>query len=212
MNVAANSVKDIWKTYSYWVFLISLAFFPTYPFCNWFTSQRNNTLGLYLGSELNIPFIPEFIWAYLSMYVLFLTPPFSLNVLELQALGKRLLVGSLLSSLAFLVIPSHLGFARVIPNDPFYKVIFTGLFAVDQPHNMVPSLHVVFSALISFALLDASKAWIPKFAWLGWLILIVASTLLVHQHHLLDGFTGLAVALVLHRLIKKRESMVGQVS
>lgn len=204
MNAAANSAKDVWKTYGYWVFLISLAFFPTYPFCNWFTSQRTHTLGLYLLSELEIPLIPGFIWVYLSMYILFLAPPFFLNVLELQALGKRLLAGTLLASLAFLVIPSHLGFARVIPADPFYETIFKGLFVVDQPHNMVPSLHVIFSSLIVFALRDAAKARIFRAAWSGWLILIVVSTLLVHQHHLLDGVTGLAVALVLHRSILKR--------
>ena len=205
MDATANSVKHIWKTYAYWAFLISLAFLPTYPICNWITSQRHDTLGMYLDAELSIPFIPGFIWAYISMYVLFFMPPFFLNVPQLRALGKRLLAGTLLASLVFLVLPSRLGFGRTLPGDPLYQAIFAGLFAVDQPHNMTPSLHVVFSSLIVFALLEASAAWRSRTAWLVWLALIVASTLLVHQHHLLDGATGLALALVLHRWIRERK-------
>jgi hypothetical protein len=193
--------KAIWKTYGYWVFLISLAFFPTYPFCNWFTSHRTDTLGLYLEAELNIPFIPELIWVYLSMYLLFFAPPFFLDVRQLRGLGKRLLVGCLFSSLTFLLLPSHLGFTRAIPDDPFYRSVFSGLFVVDQPHNMVPSLHVVFSSLIVLSCVEASSRLAVKTLWLLWLTCIIVSTLLVHQHHLIDCITGLAVALVLHRWI-----------
>lgn len=203
MNTMNDSVKDTWKTYGRWVFLISLAFFPTYPLCNWITSQRTHLLGIYFDAELGIPFVPQFIWAYLSMYILFLTPPLFLNVEQLQSLGKQLLIGTLLSSLAFLIIPSHLGFTRVIPNDSFYQSVFSGLFVVDQPHNMVPSLHIVFSSLILFALARATKNLGVKIVWAGWLILIMASTLLVHQHHLTDIFTGLLMATAIHFEINK---------
>jgi len=204
----AISVKNIWKTYSYWALLIGIAFFTIYPTCNWLTSQRTYALALYLDSELNIPFIPEFAWAYLSMYVLFLMPPFFLDILQLKALGKHLLAGTFFSGLVFLVLSAKLGFVRIVPEEPFYRSLFTGLFAVDMPHNMVPSLHVVFSALILFALLDASITRLSKTVWWGWIVLILASTLLVHQHHLLDVFTGLVVALMLRRLIGKEGNHV----
>lgn len=202
MNTENDSVKDIWKTYSRWVIFISLAFFPTYPLCNWVTAQRTDTLGIYCNAELNIPFIPEFIWIYFSMYLLFLVPSFFLHVAQLEALGKRLLIGTLLSSLVFLVIPSHLGFSRVIPKDLFYQSIFSGLFVVDKPHNMVPSLHIVFSSLILFSFVNATGKKSSKIAWLGWLISIMVSTLLVHQHHLADILTGLLLAIAIHIGIK----------
>lgn len=204
MTGGADSFKAIWKTYIRWGFFISLAFFPTYPVCNWITTQRSHTLGLYSNAELNIPFIPEFIWVYFSMYILFLAPPLFLNVAQLESLGKKLLLGTLLSSLAFLIIPSHLGFSRVIPADRFYQSIFSGLFVVDQPHNMVPSLHIVFSALILLAFANATDKVSRKITWLSWLLLIMVSTLLVHQHHLIDILTGLLMALALHICIKTR--------
>ena len=212
MTTHADSLVEIWKTYSRWVFYISLAFFPTYPLCNWITAQRTDTLGLYCNAELKIPFVPEFIWVYFSMYLLFLAPPLFLNVAQLQALGKRLLIGTLLSSFAFLVIPSHLGFGRVIPEETFYQAIFSGLFVVDQPHNMVPSLHIVFSSLILFAFVNATAMQRSKIGWLLWLISIMASTLLVHQHHLTDIVSGLVVAIGIHIGIKTESPKFSSVS
>lgn len=204
--MADVTVKNVWKTYGFWAFWVGIAFFSIYPTCNWLTSQRTHALGLYLDSELSIPFIPEFIWAYLSMYVLFLIPPFFLDVLQLKALGKQLLSGTLFSGLVFLILPARLGFGRMAPEDPFYGSLFQNIFAVDMPHNMVPSLHVVFSALILFALLDVSRAGLSKAIWWVWIALVLASTLLVHQHHLLDVIIGLVVAWIFRRWIGKGES------
>ncbi|SNS53676.1 PAP2 superfamily protein [Noviherbaspirillum humi] len=211
MNYHADAPADIWQTYLRWVGWISLAFFPAYPFCNWVTAQRENTLSLYLRQELNIPLVPEFIWIYLSMYLMFFAPPFFLGVSSLETLGKRLLAGTLLASASYLVFPSHLGFERIVPADPLYQAVFTGLFAVDKPHNMVPSLHVVFTSIIAFALIGATSSRTLKAGWMVWLLLIIASTLLVHQHHLLDCATGLLLASLLTRLIKKQNDSVMRV-
>jgi membrane-associated phospholipid phosphatase len=79
------------------------------------------------------------------------------------------------------------------------------MFAVDMPHNMVPSLHVVFSALILLALTGATTSESYRLFWYGWLLVICASTMLVHQHHLIDVIAGLALAFLLRKRIIKRE-------
>lgn len=203
----SNSLKDVWKIYSFWFVFINLAFLLTYPFCNWITSGRGDTVGLYLGAELSIPFVPGFIWAYFSMNLLFIAPPFLLNATQLQVLGKRLLIGTLISSLIFLIIPTHLGFSRTLPTDPLYQSIFSGLFKLDKPHNLVPSLHVVYSALTIFLYVRVSTRIASKIAWLLWLVLIMASTLLVHQHHLADVFMGLVVAIAIHGVVKEKPNV-----
>ncbi len=202
-QVKIDSLKDRWKTYFFWFLSINLAFFLTYPLCNWITSQRNDTVGLYLDFELSIPFIPGFIWAYFSMNLLFLAPPFILNVTQLQTLGKRLLVGTLISTLAFLVIPTHLGFTRTIPQDIFYQPIFSKLFELDQPHNLAPSLHVVYSSVTIFLYMNLTKGTLWKIVLFIWLILIIASTMLVHQHHLADILMGLLISTAIHFGVKK---------
>jgi membrane-associated phospholipid phosphatase len=40
-----------------------------------------------------------------------------------------------------------------------------------------------------------------KWIYAGWLIVLSASTILVHQHHLLDVATGLALAVAVRRMV-----------
>ena len=148
---AARSI-NAWKTFAFWALWVGVAFFAVYPTCNWLTSLRGDYFSLYLPIELNVPFVPEFIVFYLSMYVLFAMPPFFLRVPELTALGKQLIVGTLVSGLIFLLVPTRLGFTRQIPDGELLAPVYVKMFSVDLPHNMVPSLHVVFTALIALAL------------------------------------------------------------
>lgn len=200
-----DNTSNVWKTYAFWAAWVGVAFFSVYPTCNWLTSLRGEYFNLYLPVELGVPFVPQFIIAYLSMYVLFALPPFFLNVPELTALGKQLIAGTILSGLVFMILPAELGFARVVPEGRMLGPLYSNLFSIDMPHNMVPSLHVVFSSLIILALSGASKPKVNKLFWYGWLLVICASTLLVHQHHLLDVIAGLAMAFVLRNRIKERE-------
>lgn len=186
--------KAVWKTYGFWAFWVGILFFSIYPTCNWLTSKRSHPLALYIEPELSIPFVPEFVWIYFSMYFLFLAPPFFLDVSRLKVLGKQLVVGTILSGIIFIIFPTNLGFGRVAPDNSFYASLFSNLFAIDLPHNMVPSLHVVFSALILLLLADTSQIAMVKLFWWIWLILICVSTVLVHQHHILDVIAALALA------------------
>jgi hypothetical protein len=73
---------------------VGVAFFSVYPVCNWLTSLRGDYFSRYFPGELNVRFIPEFILAYLSMYVLLAIPPFFLQAAELRSLGKQLIIRS----------------------------------------------------------------------------------------------------------------------
>ena len=207
-NFKLLKLNRVWRTYFYWLLWISVAFFTVYPTCNWVTMQRTDALGLYLPAELAIPFVPEFVWAYLSLYLLFLIPPFFLDHQRMNILGRQLIAATIFCGLVFLLLPTQLGFERSIPADPFYSALFADLFAIDLPHNMVPSLHVTFSALILFTLSDNPRRAPAKALFLAWLVLICASTILVHQHHLLDVATGLLVAAFLYRVARKGEHHV----
>ncbi|MEW8023948.1 MAG: phosphatase PAP2 family protein [Candidatus Thiodiazotropha sp.] len=204
----ANINKEVWKVYGMWAFWVGIAFFSVYPTCNWLTAQRNETYQLYLKSELDIPLVQEFFWVYMSMYGLFLLPPFVLNTEQLKRLGKQLVAVTILSGILFLLIPTQLGFVRVEPQDLFYQGLFGQLFAIDLPHNLVPSLHVVFSAAIALALLEGiNRSHIKLVLWI-WLVLLCLSTLLVHQHHLLDVFSGLLIAVMSYFYFLPRKNHV----
>lgn len=195
--------KNLWGAYVWWAGWVGLFFFFLYPFCNRITSSRKIVFEFFHPLELEIPFIPAAIWVYLLLYVLFIVIPFALDPNRISALGRRLLWAIMIGALIFLIFPARLGFPRVIPESPFYGPIFSFLFALDRPHNLVPSLHVSFCALILWAFGEKWKfrgANIFVNICLG---LISFSTLLVHQHHLLDVAVGLGLASFLDRCWRK---------
>jgi hypothetical protein len=186
------------RTYLFWSFWVGVAFFGVYPTMNWLTSLRPRPWHLYAPAELAIPFVPQFVWAYLSMYLLFLLPPFVLPVERMPILGRQLIAGSLVSALFFLLLPAELGFPRAVPAAAPYDAIFASVFRIDRPYNLVPSLHVIFSTAIALACAEVVRP--PARAALrAWLAVIVASTVLVHQHHLMDVAAALAVVVALRR-------------
>jgi membrane-associated phospholipid phosphatase len=185
------------RTYLLWSSLVGIAFFAVYPTMNWLTSLRASPLHLYFDAELAIPFVPQFIWPYLSMYALFAIPPFLIPAEQMPALGRQLIAGCLISAVCFLILPAELGFVRELPPAP-YTAIYAKVFSVDRPFNLVPSLHVIFSTAIALACADFARPALRS-ALLFWLAVIVASTVLVHQHHLLDVAVALAIVYFLRR-------------
>lgn len=192
-------LSERFAVYTMWGFMVGVAFFGIYPTMNWWSSIREEHYQLFLPEELQLPFIPEFIWLYLSMYVLFLIPPFALNTAELKRLAKELIAATIIAGVTFLLFPARLGFERTLPSDDFYRILFERLFSVDHPFNLVPSLHVVYSTAICLAIMSRANQTL-RLCLMTWLLLLIASTILVHQHHLLDVITGGLLALFMRYL------------
>lgn len=179
-----------------WGTAVGLVFFAVYPATNELTAHRSGHWRLYLAAEQAIPFVPAAVWLYLSMYLLFLLPALFVPARAAPALGRQLIAGCVIGGLAFLLFPAVLGFERTLPAQAPYREIFQALHRVDAPHNLVPSLHVVFSSLIALACAQFARPAVGTGLRL-WLALIVLSTLLVHQHHLLDVATALLLVAAL---------------
>jgi len=197
----------ILKTYSIWAFIVGITFFSIYPVCNWISSKRSDVSQLYFSFELKIPFIPEFIFVYLSMYILFFLPPFFLNENQLKVLAKQIIIATLVSGIFFLLFPSQLGYERIIPND-YLGSIFNRVFSLDLPYNMVPSLHVVYSGFILLSIFDSINIKSLRVLLITWLGMIILSTLLVHQHHIIDIIVALAIIFVIKYKFKQRNTNV----
>jgi membrane-associated phospholipid phosphatase len=204
VNIAPDDAALRWRTYGRWTGLNLLVFGALYPLVNWLTGVRASTFGLYLDSERTIPFLPVWIWAYLSINLLFLLPPLFVRAADMPLLGRRMLVATVSGCLIFLLLPARLGFERVVPGDGLYRAVFGGLFQADGPHNLVPSLHVTYASLCILSFQAAASVWRTRVAWGLWLATIMASTVLVHQHHLLDVASGLALAVLICAWIPAR--------
>jgi membrane-associated phospholipid phosphatase len=175
-----------------------LAFFPVYFGAGAIAAQSGRATEWFFAWEREIPLIRWMIWPYFSIFPLFLLPLFHLNPQQIARLSRQSTLTILIAGLFFVLLPMRRGFAAS-PVDGCYRPIFGLLGSVDTPHNLAPSLHVAFGALI---LLACAERTTPAWARLYFLLFAVlsTSTVLVHQHHVVDVVTGAALAVLVRRM------------
>ena len=182
--------------------VVSLAFFPIYAGGLAFAALREHPVHLYASWELGSPFWPSMIVAYFSMFLLFLMPPMQLEPSELADLARRLAIASLIGGVVFFSLPSEIGFVERT-DAGYWQTAYDFLYAIDGRFNAVPSFHVIYTASILLAFVDVASLKL-RVAYIAWLILVCASTVLTHRHHLIDVVSGLAIAFAVRALLRGR--------
>ena len=181
-----------------------LWFVVVYGGCDAITTHRVTRVRIHLDSELKIPFIPETVLIYMSIYLLFVAAPFILRQRhEFLTLAITLDVVILVGGIGFLLIPAQLAFPS--PTD---LGAFPGVFRLadrlNLTYNLVPSLHVALS-VACIATYAPRTGIIGKLLLSLWGLAISASTLFTHQHHILDVIAGWMVALIVFGLLQNRD-------
>lgn len=181
----------------------SVLFVPVYAGVGyWHARFPPQALRLYADWELALPLLPWMVWPYLSLYSLFLLPWWHLDAAGLKRLTGQSMALLAVAGLSFVYLPAQRGFApwpADLAQQGWSGWVLAGVAALDTPFNLVPSLHVAFATLILLACsVQASRA-LRAFHAL-WGLLLSASALLVHQHHVLDVVSGAALAWAVHRV------------
>jgi hypothetical protein len=180
-----------------WGAAAGVAFLVAYPLSSWLAARSARRFVFHGQWELSIPLVPQWILFYFSLYALLALPPFFLDAPALRQWIKALLAGVIVASLCFVAFPAPAGFIRILPEEGCYRPLFQLMWRLDSPFNTLPSLHVSCAASTVLALLKPSGALLRGLLCL-WLCLIMAATVLTHQHHVLDVASGGALALGLH--------------
>lgn len=172
-----------------------------YGGCDWITAHRSLRVPIHLPIELSIPLMPGAVLAYMSLYLLFLAGPFIIRERrEFTALISALALATLIGGIGFLLVPSRAAFPP-----PGNLGIWTGLFnsadRLNLDYNMVPSLHVALSLCCVAAFARCASRTGRVLLW-TWATAIALSTLLTHQHHVIDALTGWAVGMGAHQVTK----------
>ena len=193
------------RGFVFWAVWVLIASYAVYPTANWLASLRDQRYDFITRWDAMIPLVPEFIFVYFSFFPFLVLPLWLVQQPVLSALGKRQIAGTLICGLVFVLFPANLAFERVIPDAEPYRSIFSAMFFVDKPHNLLPSLHIVYTALTCLAICQCQ--WGKGRVWLclgvvAWSAAICASTMLVHQHHVLDVVTALVLVAFLWVLIR----------
>ena len=155
------------------------------------------TNSLQLPFEQHMPFIPLFILPYLSSGLLlawlFLREQ---TAAQLRLLSQRFNLTTLFAACCFMLWPSRFAFDTPAL-DAYWlaeqlQPLFALLYSIDDRYNQCPSLHVAYALLAWLAVTAELKTAWQRGLLALWLILLMSSTLLIYQHHLLD-LVGAAV-------------------
>lgn len=176
-------------------------FAVVYGGCNWLTAHRSGVGHYYFAWELDIPLMPRMIWLYHSIIILFLMPMFVFNREQVTAIGRAFASVTVAGGVCFLLFPGVAGFTRPdYASEPGLQALaFRILYHADNIHNVMPSLHVAYCTLVILSLQKQLQGGVRLVFW-AWLLAIVTSTVLVHQHHLVDLPTGALLGYAGHRL------------
>jgi membrane-associated phospholipid phosphatase len=166
---------------------------------DWITGHRVLRVPIALPIELSIPLVPGAVAIYMSIYLLFAAGPFIVRERrEFGALIRALALLTLVGGVGFLLVPSVAAYPP-----PGELGVWTDLFnfadLLNLDYNMVPSLHVGLSVCCVSAFVRHASGPGRFGLWL-WAAAIAVSTLLTHQHHVLDVVTGWLLARVCYRV------------
>ena len=173
--------------------ILGLWFILVYGLGNHLASQRAEVGTWHYDWEKHIPLVPWLIVPYMSIDLFFVAAPFFCTSRgELLTLAKRIFFAITVAGVFFIAMPLTLAGPRPTVAGAFGP-IFNFLHGFDQPFNLLPSLHITLRTIlaVTFARHTAGH-W--RIASILWFSLIGFSTVLVHQHHVVDVVGGFMLA------------------
>lgn len=169
---------------------------------DWLTGLREERVRIHLDAELAIPFIPAFILAYRSIDLMFPLAPFVLRSrVEIRGLTLALAIVTAIAGVCFLAAPAEAAYPTQACG--MWEPLYAWNRHIALTYNMVPSLHVALS-VVTLSAYSLRCGNVGKGLLAIWAAAIALSTLLTHQHHLLDVATGLLLGWGGHRLVYRR--------
>ncbi len=155
-----------------------------------------------------IPFVEVFIVPYLLWfgYVAFAIAWFFFkDVQDYYKLCTFLFVGMTVFLVVSTVYPNgHYLRPRVFERDNIFISLVQGLYMVDTPTNLFPSIHVYNSIGVQLAVMNSEKLKEKKWVqWISFILMssIIASTMFLKQHSVFDVITGCVMGLIMYTLV-----------
>lgn len=152
-----------------------------------------------------IPFIPQFIFAYMLWYPVIILPFFFFlkDKEDYRRYMYFLISGFITSLLLYWIFPNGQNLRPTLPiTDSFAEKLVGILYRRDTNTNICPSLHVVFCIGVTAAVFHNKsytllQKWQVRALIIAVLLLICASTVFLRQHSIID----VAAALILGGLL-----------
>lgn len=203
-----NRIKTFYAAYKHAIPLLLYGVI----YLTWFHYLEVNTPRFYqvihLAIDDRIPFcevfiIPYLLWfAYVSAVVIFF---FFKNKEDYYKACVFLFTGMTIFLIVSTIMPNGHHLRPVsMPRDNIFTWLIGGLYKVDTPTNLWPSIHVYNSLGAHFAVMKSKTFENRRGVRIGSLILstsIIASTVLIKQHSMFDVLTAFVMAAVMYALV-----------
>jgi membrane-associated phospholipid phosphatase len=199
MNHAAEAVADPLavrlRTALQLGVAVAILFLVVYGGADWLTGRHAFRVPVAMTWERQIPYIPAAVLGYMSMYPLFALAPFVLKTVgELRQFAKALALLIAVAGAVFVFLPAELAYDP-LPAPGIWRPLVDFADALNLRYNLAPSLHVGFSVACAAAYAPNVVRWQAAMLWL-WALVVAVSTLLFHEHHVVDVVSGWVLALL----------------
>lgn len=207
-NMKQNNLKYLLQKYRH---LLLILYLPIYLVV-FFLAEKHITTDYwvsYIPFDDVIPFVEAFVIFYVLWYpFMFLTGLYLLfkDIPAFERYMWFIIFGFSISIAICIIFPNGqdlrpLEFERV----NFCTRLVGLLYEIDTNTNVLPSMHVVGSIAVAFAVFDSKtlKNTLVRTVTLILTILISLSTVFIKQHSILDIFAGIAVSLIVWLIVYK---------
>ena len=200
--------RERWSEFACYSILIGGLWVVVYGGACWVTSLHSFRIPLQVDADLAMPFVPQAIVVYLSLFPMTLLAPFMLRSRgQLATFAMALAVLIVCSGCGFLLIPSE-----EVRSTPVVAGWVGQLFrfadAANLSFNNLPCLHVGMAVLCAYFYSQGKRGVVCAVIWL-WTVAIAISTLLTHQHYIADVAAGAGLAVLLCRYVPSRRRLRG---
>ncbi|KQY87114.1 hypothetical protein ASD24_26940 [Paenibacillus sp. Root52] len=167
----------------------------------------------YAWIDTQIPFIKEFIYPYISWMPILYLGFIYLGLTNKTLFWRTILtynVGVIAANICFAVFPTHVP-RPIVGGTDLSSWLVQFIYTNDAPFNCFPSIHCLTSYML-FIIVNRHLNFKPvlRISLSVWLWLIIASTVFVKQHSLLDVAGGILFAeaayWAVHAVLLRRNS------
>ncbi len=211
-----DKVKELFYRYRHgWILLYLVIYQIWFVYVERTVTRRFHIV--HMAVDDYIPFIEIFIVPYLLWfgYVAFAIAWFFFkDVQDFYKICTFLFVGMTVFLVISTVYPNgHYLRPRVFERDNIFISMVKGLYMIDTPTNLFPSLHVYNSIGVQLAVMHSDKLkekkWVKRISFVL-MCMIIASTMFLKQHSVFDVVTGCVMALVMYTFVYAREWQFGR--
>lgn len=164
-----------------------------------------NLVGNYIDSK--IPFVPQFIYAYISWYLMLFIVPYIFFKYNPKSFNNYYVITFIcITIVAFIyfLYPTTMNRADIVPSN-ISELLVNIIYKIDTPVlNCFPSMHCLISFIfIYITLSETTLNNKVKFIIVIWAALVILSTLFVKQHVVVDMVSAFIISFVAFIMVKK---------